>query len=164
MWDIRRALRGEESGEIRIRYCVPWCDPRVIERGSVDLVYSQAVLEHVTNLEATYGALWEWLRPAGVMSHQIDFRCHGMAPAWNGHWAYPNFLRRVDQGRRPYLLNRAPSSNHLAAMQNQGFRCGHTARVETPSPLSRSELARPFRDLTDEDLCTSGAYIQAVRD
>jgi SAM-dependent methyltransferase len=162
---IRSALVGEESSgtEVHLRYFVPWLDPEVIEEGSVDLLYSQAVLEHVDDINAAYSALSRWLKPNGVMSHQIDFRSHGTTSEWNGHWAYSDLVWRCIRGRRPYFLNRAPCSAHLEALRRAGFRVVREARVETPSMIPRSRLARRFRELSDEDLRTSGAYLQAVR-
>jgi hypothetical protein len=85
---IRRAVTVPmPSAAITAEYKAPWFDPRVIEAGSVDLVVSQSVLEHVVDLPATYRALYQWVKPGGWMSHQIDFqiaRTHaraGMATA-----------------------------------------------------------------------------------
>jgi hypothetical protein len=52
----------------------------------VDLIVSQAVLEHVDDLENTYDAFAQWLRPGGRMSHEIDFHSRGLTMPWNGHW------------------------------------------------------------------------------
>ena len=83
--DALSAPEGSRTGPIRLSYFVPWTSAGVIEQGTVDLVYSQAVLEHVVDLDPTYDALRRWLKPGGFMSHQIDFRSHGLAPEWNGH-------------------------------------------------------------------------------
>jgi len=98
---------------ILIKYFVPWYDSSVLEKESVDMIYSQAVLEHVDNLDSVYQALFHWLKPNGFMSHQIDFKCHGKAEKWNGHWAYSDFVWKVIRGRRSYLLNREPHSVHI---------------------------------------------------
>ncbi len=162
---IRGALldRGSSENTIRIRYFAPWHDADLIEEGSVGLIYSQAALEHVDDLDATYEALRRWLAPNGVMSHQIDFRSHGTADEWNGHWTYSDLLWGIVRGRRAYLLNRAPYSAHLDALRRHGFRLARSVRVEAVSEISRSRLARRFQELSDEDLRTSGAYVQAVR-
>ena len=44
----------------------------MIQKESVDMIYSQAVLEHVDELPGVYGAMRRWLQANGVMSHQID--------------------------------------------------------------------------------------------
>jgi len=83
---------NSEDNGITIRYVAPWHDPDIIRKESVDLILSHSVLEHVTNLDLTYAAFFSWLKPQGWMSHQIDFSSHGSAGAWNGHWAYPEWL------------------------------------------------------------------------
>jgi hypothetical protein len=40
-----------------IQYHAPWFDARVIEPETVDMVYSQAVLEHVDELAGIYRAM-----------------------------------------------------------------------------------------------------------
>jgi hypothetical protein len=88
-------------------------------------------------LDLVYQAMATWLRRGGVMSHQIDFKCHTTASTWNGHWAYGDLTWKLIKGRRPYVINRQPLSTHLHL-------------------LSR-------RHLTDDDLTTSAAYILAVK-
>ena len=44
---IRDSVAHPDSPDAMIRYRVPWQDPRVIEKESVDMILSQAVLEHV---------------------------------------------------------------------------------------------------------------------
>ena len=129
----------------------------------MDMIYSQAVLEHVDDLTGAYRAMRRWLKPAGYMSHQIDFKSHGTADEWNGHWAYSDLMWAVIRGRRPYLLNREPHSSHIAILEREGFtiRCDKT--VKTCSNLARDALAQRFRSISDDDLTTSGAFIQAVR-
>jgi SAM-dependent methyltransferase len=163
---IRAALAGvgsDRSGVPSIAYQVPWDDPRVIREGSVDFAYSQAVLEHVSDLEHTYAALRRWLRPGGVMSHQVDFRSHGITRSWNGHWSVSPWSWKIIQGRRPFLLNRLPVSRHRAILDKLGFEVGCERRLTDRSGISRGQLARAFAWLSDEDLKTSGAFIQAVK-
>jgi hypothetical protein len=160
---IRRSLTDFRSGQSLIQYRVPWHDASVIERESVDIVYSQAVLEHVDDLRGAYSAMYSWLRPGGYMSHQIDFRCHGTARGWNGHWLYPAPVWRVMRGRRAYLLNRAPHSAHIALIRDTGFEVVCDNTITNTSGYKSHELARPFRHLSEDDLTTSGAFIQAVK-
>ncbi len=44
---------------------------------SVDIVYSNAVLEHVMDLPQACREVFRVTRPGGVNSHQVDFRFHG---------------------------------------------------------------------------------------
>ena len=70
---LRRAITETDGS---IRYVAPWDDSSVLPAASADLIISQAVLEHVVNVDATYLAMARWLRPGGYLSHQIDFRSH----------------------------------------------------------------------------------------
>jgi hypothetical protein len=160
---IRRALRGEPTQEVVVSYRVPWLKNTVVEPGSVDMIFSQAVLEHVDDLERTYLACHRWLKPGALMSHQIDFRCHGLAYNWNGHWTYTDWLWRLIRGTRPYFLNRQPYSTHRSLIEAARFEILLEQRISQHSPLKREELAPRFRALSDVDLTTSGWFVQARR-
>jgi len=152
------ADRGERS---RVRYVAPWYAVDGLREESVDMVYSQAVLEHVDDLAGTYASIHRWLKRGGYMSHQIDFRSHGTANAWNGHWTYSDLTWRIMRGRRPYLINRAPASEHLRLIRENGFEIVTAIPVRSESAVTRTSLAPRFRELSDEDLTTSGLFVQA---
>jgi len=73
---IRASLRHQNRAGSMIAYRTRWFDESAVERDSIDLLFSQAVLEHVDDLPATYQAMRLWVKPEGMVSHQIDFRCH----------------------------------------------------------------------------------------
>ncbi len=160
--DIRSSVVHAEGESSRIMYRVPWTDPSVIQEQTIDMIYSQAVLEHVEDARGVYESMRRWLKPTGFMSHQIDYRCHGKADRWNGHWTYSDALWKVVVGRRPYLLNRAPHSEHMRLLRSAGFDVINEAPRRAPSLLRRRELAERFRGLSDNDLTTCGAHIVAV--
>jgi len=54
---IRRFIVSDAGAELMIQYHAPWFDARVIEPETVDMVYSQAVLEHVDELAGIYRAM-----------------------------------------------------------------------------------------------------------
>lgn len=161
---IRFSLMHPEHPESMIQYRAPWLDARILEPDSVDMILSQAVMEHVDDLEGAYGAMRHWLRPGGVVSHQIDFKCHGLATEWNGHWRYSDLAWKVIRGRRPFLLNREPASTHLRLLARTGFRVVDKKSFSMTSSLGRMDLARRFRGLSEDDLTTSGLFVQAVRE
>ena len=141
---------------------VPWSDPAVIQPHSVDMIYSQAVLEHVNDLSGVYGAMRQWLKPRGVMTHQIDYKCHGKADTWNGHWTYSDPIWKLVVGRRPYLLNRIPHSEHMRLMQENGFDIVAEKAIHSASELRKRQLAPRFSTLSEQDLTTSGAFVVAT--
>ena len=154
--------RGDISG--RMRYFTPWNDNTVVKGESVDLVVCQAVLEHVRDLDYTYKSLYRWLKPGGVVSLLIDFSSHSVAREWNGHWRYSDMAWRVIRGRRPYLLNRAPHSRHLRLLRENGFEVVCDIKTTMRSGAQRKDLAREFKDMSDDDLSTGIAFIQAVKE
>lgn len=159
----------ELSNNIQIAYFVPWNKSTSVREESVDMIYSQAVLEHVDNLAYTYKALHRWLKVGGFMSHQIDFRCHGIAKEWNGHWAYSDFIWRLIRGKLPYLLNRQPHSVHINLLNELGFkivcdvRITKAPRTEGALSIKRQNLALRFKNMSEEDFTTRGALIQSVK-
>lgn len=166
---IRDSIIDLQRKDSPIQYKVPWHDASVLEAESVDMIYSQAVLEHVDDLLNTYKAMRLWLKPTGYISHQIDFRCHGTADAWNGHWAYSDFMWKLIDfmwkltKKRPYSLNREPHSTHIALLKEEGYRVVCDKVSESKSSLTKLELAPRFKSISDDDLTTSGAFIQAMK-
>lgn len=160
---IRQSLEASGETAPMIRYCVPWFDREVVQENSVDMIFSQAVLEHVDDLVGAYTSMKRWLKPGGVMSHQIDFRCHGTAREWNGHWKYSDLRWRLIRGKRPYLLNRQPHSVHTRIVREQGFEIIGDDPVREVSAVDRRQLAPRFRELSDVDLTTCGAFVQALK-
>ena len=105
------------------------------------------------------GAMRRWLKPTGFMSRQIDYRCHGKADSWNGHWTYSDAAwEEVIVGRRPYLLNRMPHSERVRLLSSAGVYRAQRGPRRAPSSLRRRQLAEArFRSLSDDDLSTCGA-------
>lgn len=159
---VRTALdAGRSDDGLTISYRAPWNDASVVATDSVDLVISQAVLEHVTDIRATYLALFQWLKPGAVMSHQIDFRSHDLTEKWNGHRAISEPIWKVMMGRRPYLINREPWSAHRRAIIDCGFEIIHADLLIRNDGISRSQLASRWEGISEEDLCCAEVLVQA---
>lgn len=160
---LRAALtpEGMAAPGAAVTYVAPWFDAGQVTRRSVDWIFSQAVMEHVDDLKATYAACQDWLRPGAAMSHQIDFKSHGTATTWNGHWAYSALTWRMIRGARGYLINRAPHSGHRGALAAAGFEILEDQPIKRDDGLGRARLASPYRDLDEDDLTTAGAFIIA---
>jgi SAM-dependent methyltransferase len=156
---IRHELRsGVNSGPF-VRYCAPWMSTDQVATGSLDLVFSQAVLEHVDALEETYHAMFAWLRPGGYASHIIDFSAHHLSSFWNGHWAYTDWQWRLVRGCREFLLNRESLGTHLICATKAGFEVLFLKRDYGNHGLSVEALAPRFQGLDAEDLRTRGAVL-----
>jgi SAM-dependent methyltransferase len=152
-------VRGPNHGQV-LNYHAPWTSLDDVPTASLDLILSQAVLEHVVNLEETYSAMFQWLKPGGYASHVIDFGCHHLSPVWNGHWAYSDWEWRLVKGRRDILLNREPLSAQLRYAKKAGFEILLVKpEYNESNGLGVLTLARRFATLNPEDLRTCGAMV-----
>jgi len=149
---------------IEIHYVVPWYDSVLIKQQSLDMIFSQAVLEHVDNLAQTYATFHRWLKTDGFMSHQIDFGCHHLAKKWNGHWAYSDFTWKLVKGKRSYLLNREPYSTHKRLLEQAGFTIVCEVKTSDHSGLAKEQLRPRFRRMSEEDLTTRTVHILARKE
>jgi hypothetical protein len=121
---------------------------------------SQAVLEHVDDLERTYQAMRVWVKPDAFLSHSIDFSSHNLTRSWNGHWTLNDSTWKVVRGTRPYLINREPLSYHLGLLSKYGFALVHLDKQQ--ALVDRAfRAARRFRGMDRVDLSTRGAFVQA---
>ncbi len=161
---IRASISTPSNQGGMITYMAPWYDSSVVKKHTVDMVFSQAVLEHVDELKQAYDVMRLWLKPSGFMTHTIDFKSHGLTKDWNGHWMQTELVWRLLRGRRPYMLNRQPCSIHLQMLRNAGFKILLEERFESHSGIGRSMLAKPFLKISAEDLSTSEAFILATPD
>jgi len=138
-------------------YRAPWDQPAEGEEGKIDFVISNAVMEHVTDIDSTYISMEKWLKRGAFSSNQIDFRSHGLFQGWDGHWACPEWLWFLMKGRRAYLLNRLPYSAHARAVKMSGMDI--VVANLSHQPPERQKLAFPFGSLEPSDRSTSGAYM-----
>jgi hypothetical protein len=140
---------------------------KALPSNSVDLVFSQAVLEHVplADFAATAVELHRIQKPNGVGSHRIDFKDHLQGSLNNlrfseAVWEKPCFARRSG-----FYTNRL----RFSAMRDAFTRAGFSVTVPEQNrwetlPIARDKIAMPFRDLSDDDLRTSGAVFMMTKD
>jgi len=134
----------------------------------VDLIISRSVLEHVRDLDRAFAGMAAVLRPGGTMLHKIDLRSHEEgdedypleflthSPSW-WHWM-------TSQTGEP---NRQRQSSYVASAERHGFQLG---LLEVTHQLSRDKvaalrprLARPFREMSDEELQVTGIWLRASK-
>ncbi len=158
---IRQSIADMNISDSMIQYKAPWYDSKIIEKASIDMIFSQAVLEHIDELNLTYEKMYSWLKPNGFMSHSIDFKAHGTSNEWNGHWTYSELTWKLIKGNRPYLINRIPHSHHIKSMNATGFKVVCDIKNQIPSKVNSHDLAQKFRNMQPDDLITSSAFIQS---
>jgi hypothetical protein len=159
---IRAAVSDPSRADGMITYRAPWLAANVVQQHSVDMIFSQAVMEHIDDLHEAYETMLLWLKPSGCMTHSIDYKSHGMTNDWNGHWIQSDLAWKLLRGRRPYMINRQPHSAHLELMQQTGFRVLVSERFKKESRVERSALAGRFSSMPSDDMITSEAFILAA--
>jgi len=131
---------------------------REIDTGSVDLIFSQAVLEHVRRHEfsQTMSECHRVLKKDGVASHRVDLKDHLDGGLNNLRfseriWESPLF---VNSG---FYTNRLRCSQMIDMFQNSGF------RIETMSqecwdslPVDRSSMDCMFAQCSDDEIRIKG--------
>jgi hypothetical protein len=167
--DRLNAIRNElatidNPNNTYIKYKIPWNDSNVINTNSVDFLYSQAVLEHVEDLETTYSAMQKWIKPSGLISHSIDFRSHGLTKSWNGHWTFNNFEWRIVKAGKIFLLNRQPLSKHVELTLKNGFKILKKSVVKMENKLKPNRFSNEFKKMSEEDVTSSVAYILSIKE
>jgi len=162
---IREAIiNGSAKKEnVEIKYMAPWTDDAIIEKSSVDMLISHSVLEHVVDLEKTYKAVSNWLRPGAITSNQIDFTDHGLAKKWNGYRQYSEIVWKIIYGNRAYLINRQPVSMHIDLLNKYGFKYICVKMNIRHDGISRKELSPYWKNISENDLNCAGVFLQAIK-
>ena len=159
---IRNSINNLQSKDSLIRYVVPWSESNIIEKESLDLIYSQSVLEYVADLKMIFKCMSFWLKANGIISHQIDFASQNHSDEWNGHWTISDFTWKFMKGKRPYYINREPHSTYISTL-GEDFKIVCDKRVIRDSRYTLNDLSPRFKSLTETDLITSGSFIQGVK-
>jgi hypothetical protein len=128
-----------------------------IESESVDLIFSQAVLEHVSRSEffETMQECCRILKPMGICSHQVDLRDH-----LDGALNNLRFSERIWESgffaKSGFYTNRIRFSQMMDLFDQAGFNIEvidlhRWDKIPTP----REKLNEDFRHLPDDDLSVS---------
>ena len=138
---------------------------RKLKSGSFDLIFSQAVLEHIrrNEFEDTIRECYRLLRPGGLMSHVIDYKDH-LGGALNNMRFSTNLWERdwfaADSG---FYTNRLRISEMISICSDVGFDVDvRDVRRWEYLPIKRHQLAKEFRDISDDELLVSGAHLVMV--
>lgn len=160
---IENSILNVNNPHSAIEYAAPWYDSHVLEKDSIDIIMSQAVLEHIDDLSGSYKVMKEWLKPNGLLSHAIDFTCHGKSKEWNGHWTYNDLMWKLIRGNSAYSINREPLSTHIRLLEENGFNILEQTKIKSPSNLTKNKLSSSYKRLSEDDLTTSSVFIQALK-
>ncbi|MFN4083092.1 MAG: methyltransferase domain-containing protein [Bacteroidia bacterium] len=161
--EINMALKGNPETNTKIEYIVPWEKSTRTDIEKLDLIISQAVMEHVNDIRFAYEEMYKWLKPGGVISHQIDFKSHEMTHEWNGHWFIGEKLWNILAHGRKYPMNRLPLSSHIKTIEMAGFEVKFVLPIVKDNKFGNRTPKVPNVKFDKVDLNTSSALIQAVK-
>jgi SAM-dependent methyltransferase len=125
-----------------------------IPSGSIDVILSTAVLEHVGRAEfATLAReMLRLLRPGGIAYHEVDLMDHLGGAQNNLRFSQPVWEHPIMAGSGFYT-NRLRCREILAIMREAGFEVALTRVARWPAaPTPRRVMAEPFAALPDEEL------------
>tara|TARA_B100001113_G_C21008590_1_gene578221 strand:- start:139 stop:1005 length:867 start_codon:yes stop_codon:yes gene_type:complete len=129
---------------------------------SFDLIFSQAVLEHVRRheFEETMKECYRLLKPNGVMSHVIDFKDHlggdlnnlrFSSYLWEKDWFAP---------KSGFYTNRLKLSEIIIICEKVGFNIEIIEKKRWKIlPNKKSQFAKEFQGISDDDLSISGSHL-----
>lgn len=132
---------------------------RTIPDGSVDFLWSHAVLEHIRRHDFDV-LLYEMRRvlrqDGGVASHTVDLQDH-LGGALN-NLRFPEWLWEADWfARSGFYTNRIGCAEMMARFRTASFAAELRSRRNFAAlPTPRTKLARPFRDRPEDDLRVAG--------
>lgn len=135
---------------------------REIPAGSYDLIFSQAVLEHVrvNEFEDMLEECHRLLKPNGVMSHAIDFKDHLGGGLNNLRFDSEFWEKDWFAFKSGFYTNRLRLSNVIHLCNKHNFRVNIISTTSFSAiPVTRSKLAPEFKALHDDDLMCSGAHL-----
>jgi SAM-dependent methyltransferase len=134
---------------------------REIPSASVDLIWSQAVIEHIRKRDfaAVLRETRRVLRKDGVASHVVDLRDH-LGGALNNLRFGEGLWESEWMARSGFYTNRLRHSELIEEFSDAGFAV-ETIAIDrwAALPTLRSRLAEPFRGFRDEDLLVSGCSL-----
>ncbi len=134
---------------------------RSLAGGSVDFITSHSVLEHVrkANFDATMRELARIAKPAGRVSHSIDFKDH-LAYSLN-NLRFPEAVWESDFfANSGFYTNRLRPSEVASRMKAAHLDTLHFDAGKWPElPLPRRKMAEPFRSMSDDDLIIRSVHV-----
>lgn len=154
---IRRDIEALTGAHVDV--VAPWSDRAVLEPASVDWLFSHSVMEHIDDVAAVYASAAAWLKPGGLMSHEIDYSSHRLTRHWNGHWTIDDPIWRLIRGARPYLINRLSHQDQLAAMRSHGLELIRDVLTQRSDGLTADRFNGAFASMSEADARTHIGFV-----
>ncbi len=168
--NIRKAITAFEKGTvdtdapIKILLSTPWdTEERVKTHAeSIDLIITNAAMEHVENVPHTYACAARILNKGGIIASTIDYKYHDTAGVWNGHWTYSPLMWKIVRGKCVYFINRWTHAMHIAELEKE-FNILIQLPFTKASVLTSGDIAEPFSHYPLKDFEVSEGFIAAQK-
>ncbi|MGH7628495.1 MAG: hypothetical protein ACREOF_03750 [Gemmatimonadales bacterium] len=138
---------------------------RALPSDAAELIFSQAVLEHVSRdeFEPTIRELFRIQAPGGVSSHRIDLRDHLQDGLNSLRFSRERWESRLF-ARSGFYTNRLRASEVAEIFSCAGFRIRELVADRWPAPpLPRARLHPEFARFDDEELRVHGIDLVAEK-
>ena len=134
---------------------------------SVDFIYSRAVLEHVSDLDASFRDMSKALKVNGVAIHQVDLKSHGLHKTNSLDFlSWPSWLWKVMYSEKGvpnrWRINKYREIIAQTILVSTKFEQLAKAS-DTDIKDVRQQLAPMFRELSDEDLSCLGFWVHLYK-
>lgn len=170
----RAVAAGPLLPALGVDYLAP-CDasylPALPDR-SVDIVYSNSVLEHVPpqQIAALFRESHRIMKDGGVMVHAVA--CNDHYAHFDRGISFVNYLQYSDRrwriwNNRLQYQNRLRAPDFIRYAEESGFRILHQTRAVRPGTMeaaARMELAPQFRHYSREDLTATSVNFVAAKE
>jgi hypothetical protein len=157
--DLRGLFFGDPAAALcadAVRVVRDYVEDSAIPSGTIHLVTSRSVLEHVTATEACFDALGAMMAPGGLMYHAIDLSAHDDGDPFAFYYEEDE----REPARRTDGLNGLRLGDYLAAFAARGFESRVVDRTLLGDyDLTRRPLRARFRRYGEEDLRCRRAVI-----
>ena len=142
-----------------LQYIPHWDESKFTKKESIDLIISNAVMEHIIDIEFVYKIMFDWLKPGGWCSHVIDYGAHELSENWYQHlYVNKRFWNFLMHGRM-YPINRYPHSFHIKVLKKLGYEIIYENKTFNKKADKR-KISSTIKNLfSEEDLVISGAHI-----
>jgi SAM-dependent methyltransferase len=138
---------------------------RTIPDNSVDLVFSQAVLEHVplNEFAQTLCELYRLQKPGGISSHRIDLQDHLEHSLHSLRFSHTVWESKFF-AKSGFYTNRLRASQIVEAFRVVGYQLLSRQEDSWPSlPLRRHQLHPAYASFSDDDLLIRGLALIAQK-
>lgn len=131
---------------------------RAIPSGSIDAIWSQAVLEHIRvhEFSETLRELRRALRQSGAASHRVDLRDHLTGALNNLRFSESVWESRL-MSSSGFYTNRIRYRPMIEMFESAGFETSViSADRWSDLPTARRSMVEPYRSMPKDDLIVSG--------